>query len=104
MRGGKSMDGSGSGSLNEFIARLDAMKDLVSELDKTILDIESRDYLLDPPKKWLRDVEKYLAWRHQIELTAGFALANAEEQLSRVQKLVEKCGPKVLINKELARS
>ena len=35
-------------ALREFVARLEASKALLSELDKTIIDVEAKHFLLEP--------------------------------------------------------
>lgn len=83
--------------LADFIARINATKDLVSELDKTINDPDTKYQLLAGPTTWLREAEECLTKRHQLESTAGFSLARAEDQLARAKELVARCGPYVRI-------
>jgi hypothetical protein len=73
--------------------RLTEMKELFSELDKTIEDQEANDYLLGLVKNWLGDVEQLLKqteqWRVEV---ASFTLTLAERHLVKVKWAVSKCG------------
>ena len=82
-------------SLKEFVARLEASKVLLSELEKTIIDAEAKRFLLELSKAKLREVEQNLKSAHGLESAAGFGLALAEDELERVKKLLVRCGPNV---------
>jgi hypothetical protein len=48
-------------SHEELKLRMNVMKEVVSELENTIVNPEARNYLLHMPKNHLRDVEAFLA-------------------------------------------
>ncbi len=78
--------------------RLTAMKDALSELDKTIEDQEAKDYLLGLVKNWLGDVEQLLKRTEQWRVeAASFTLTLAERQLVKVKQAVAKYGPKIRV-------
>jgi hypothetical protein len=78
--------------------RLTAMKDALSELDKTIEDQEAKDYLLGLVKNWLGDVEQLLKHTEQWRVeAAAFMLTLAERQLLKVKQVVAKYGPKIRV-------
>jgi hypothetical protein len=73
--------------------RLSAMKNLVAELDTTIIDRDAKDYLLGLTKNWLGDVERFLKEKKQWQIeAAGFMLTLTERQLVKAQQLVSKYG------------
>jgi hypothetical protein len=80
-------------ALREFLARLEASKVLLSELDKTLIDAEAKHFLLEPSKARLKDVERFLGEARGLEAAAGFGLAVAEHELERIKQLLAKCGP-----------
>jgi hypothetical protein len=80
-------------SLKEFVARLEASKVLLSELEKTIFDAEAKHFLLEPSKAQLKDVKRNLDGAHQLESAAGFGLVVAENELERIKKLHHKMRP-----------
>jgi hypothetical protein len=78
--------------------RLEAMKNVVSELDKTIEDQEARDYFLSLAKNWLSDVEALLKHAEQWRIEASsFTLTLAERHLLKVKQAVAKYGPRIRI-------
>jgi hypothetical protein len=84
--------------LQDFKLRVDAMKNLISELDQTIVNPEARDYFLSMPKNNLREAELFLADpTNQTVGIAGSALTFAEQQLVYAKKLVAKYGPNIKI-------
>ena len=84
--------------LQESKLRLDAMKNVLSELDQTIVNAEVKEYFLSAPRNHLRDFEAFLADpKNQTVGVAGFALTLAEQQLVAVKKLVTKYGPNIQI-------
>jgi hypothetical protein len=85
-------------SLKEFVARLEASKVLLSELEKTIIDAEAKHFLLEPSKAQLKGVKRNLDGAHQLEAAAGFGLAAAESELERVKKLLARCGLNLKFN------
>jgi hypothetical protein len=85
-------------SLKEFVARLEASKVLLSELEKTIIDAEAKHFLLEPSKAQLKDVKRNLDGAHQLESAAGFGLVGAEIELERIKKLLARCGPNLKFN------
>jgi hypothetical protein len=79
--------------------RLTAMKELYSELDKTIEHQEAKDYFLNLAKNWLGDVERLLkrkddGWRVEA---AAFTLTQVERHLVNAKQAVAKYGPKIRI-------
>jgi len=78
--------------------RLAAMKELFSELDKTIEDQEAKDYFLGLAKNWLGDVESLLKQTEQWRVeAASFTLTLAERHLLKVKQAIAKYGPKICI-------
>jgi hypothetical protein len=78
--------------------RLAAMKELFSELDRTIEDQEAKDYLFGLAKNWLGDVEALLKHTEQWRIeAASFTLTLAERHLLKVKQAVAKYGPKIRI-------
>jgi hypothetical protein len=87
-------------------SKIAPLKKLLSQLDKTIKDKKTRDYLLLPASQKLRDVEAFLLpnvlkasnpksasmW---LEI-AEFELHQAEERLNYAQKMVSTYGPDLL--------
>ena len=82
--------------------RVGTLKDLISHLNKIILDKDAKDFLLRPATSSLHDVECYLlpqalnaktpeygdSWFRAVE----FQLQSAENQLQHVQEMVSKYG------------
>ena len=75
------------------------MKNLICELDQTIVNPEARDYFLSMPKNNLREAELFPADpKNQTVGIAGSALTFAEPQLVYAKKLVAKYGPNIKIS------
>lgn len=78
--------------------RLTAMRELYSELEKTIEDQETKDYFLSLTKNWLSDIEQLLKQTEQWTVeAASFTLTLAERHLLKVKQAVAKYGPKIRI-------
>jgi len=81
---------------DEFENRLRVLKDLVFQLEETIVDKESKDILLRLASNSLSDVESCLLPRGQfdgVELT----LALVEKQLLHARALISKYGPNLRV-------
>jgi hypothetical protein len=78
--------------------RLAALKELFSELDRTIEDQEAKDYFLSLAKLWLGDVERLLKQTEQWKIeAASFTLTQVERHLLKAKQAVTKYGPKIRI-------
>ena len=86
----------------DFASRIQKMKNVVSELDGTIINPEARGHFLSEPKKHIQNLEQFVtqastpASKGLLEL----ALVLAEEQLVWVKNLVKEYGPSIRITGE----
>jgi hypothetical protein len=74
-------------------SKLEELKRLLSELDATILDAKTKDYLIGLAKFWVSDADHFIN-----EGRAGAALlvlSMVEQQLVKAKKLVAEFGPNI---------
>jgi hypothetical protein len=74
-------------------SKLEEMKRLLADLDATILDAKTKDYLIGLTKFWVSDADHFIN-----EGRAGAALlvlGVVEQQLDKVKKLVAEFGPNI---------